>query len=213
MKQTSRTPLVLTILTVVLSSLTLAFLGNLWGRPANLRPIAPVDPQFTNIAPVRASYAQLAREEADLSDFDCYACHEKEKPPPLTFDENHNLIVPREHGNIVMAHGQHNRNNLCYNCHNEANLELFQTRDGRELKLADSTSLCGSCHGPTYRDWEVGAHGRTSGHWDRKLGAFDRKDCVSCHDPHSPRFPSQKPAPGPNPLRGPVRAASIERSH
>ena len=74
-----------------------------------------------------------------------------------------------------MAHGRHNRNNLCYNCHNESNLELFQTRDGRELKLADSTPLCGSCHGPTYRDWEAGAHGRTSGYWNRQLGAFSAR--------------------------------------
>jgi hypothetical protein len=100
-----------------------------------------------------------------------------------------------------MHHGSHERNNNCFNCHNENNLEVFQTRDGRELTFANSTPLCGSCHGPTYRDWEAGVHGRASGYWDRALGAYDRKLCVNCHNPHSPRFPGRQPAPGPHPLR------------
>src|SRR5256885_10239100 len=54
-----------------------------------------------------------------LSDFDCYACHERNKPPPLRFDDNHNLIIPKEHSDLVMGHGSHNRNNLCFNCHDE----------------------------------------------------------------------------------------------
>ena len=205
---------VLTGLVLVFVGLSVAFLGNLWGRPARLPDIPLVDPQYTNTVTARTNLADLMRAKADLSDFDCYACHEKNKPPPLRFDTNQVLIVPAEHQDIVMGHGRHNRNNLCYNCHNEANLELFQTRDGRELKLTDSTPLCGSCHGPTYRDWEAGAHGRTSGYWDRKLGPFERKDCVSCHNPHAPRFPSRHPAPGPHPLRQPHKPSLVaERSH
>jgi hypothetical protein len=208
------TALVLTGLVVAFTGLTLAFWGELWGHPAQLSPIPLVDPQFTNTATVRTSLAELTKAKADLSDFDCYTCHDKAKPPPLRFDANHNLIVPDEHKDIVMGHGRHNRNNLCYNCHDEANLEVFQTRDGRELKLNDSTPLCGSCHGPTYRDWEAGAHGRTSGYWNRQLGPMERKDCVSCHNPHSPRFPGRAPAPGPHPLRSrPKPAMDAERSH
>jgi uncharacterized CHY-type Zn-finger protein len=119
----------------------------------------------------------------------------------LRFDADHNLIIPQEHSDIVMKHGSHNRNNLCFNCHNETNLELLQPRDGRELKFSESTQLCGSCHGPNYRDWEAGAHGRTSGYWNRSMGPITRKDCVSCHNPHSPKFPGRKPAPPPHPLR------------
>ena len=40
-------------------------------------------------------------------------------------------IVPKEHADIVMGHGTHDRNNNCFNCHDEQNLELLQTRDGR----------------------------------------------------------------------------------
>ena len=86
-----------------------------------------------------------------------------------------NIIVAKEHPDIVMGHGQHGRNNNCFNCHNETNLVLLQPRDGRELKFADSPKLCGSCHGPTYRDWEAGAHGRTSGYWDRSKGLIATK--------------------------------------
>jgi uncharacterized CHY-type Zn-finger protein len=112
-----------------------------------------------------------------------------------------------------MGHGRHGRNNNCFNCHNETNLVLLQPRDGRELKFADSTQLCGSCHGPTYRDWEAGAHGRISGYWDRSQGPIERKDCVNCHNPHSPRFPSRKPAPGPHPLREMTAADAAPASH
>ncbi len=185
----------------VFLALAAAFGLNLWGRPAPLSPMLPVESWVTNTATVRTNYADLIRLKADLSDFDCYGCHDKKKPPQLRFDTNHNLVIPEEHKDVVMGHGRHNRNNLCFNCHDEANLELVQTRDGRELKLSESTGLCGSCHGPTYRDWDAGAHGRTSGYWNRELGPIDRKPCVSCHNPHSPAFPSRKPAPGPHPLR------------
>ena len=202
MNTTSRTPLVLSLLTIGFGALALAFASGYPRSPLTLPPIPLVDPQFTNTATVRVSLADLTRAKADLSDFDCYACHERNKPPPLRFDDKHNLLIPDEHKDIVMAHGRHNRNNLCFNCHDEANLELLQTRDGLQVKMIDSPPLCGSCHGPTYRDWEAGAHGRTSGYWDRRSGEMDRKNCVSCHNPHAPKFPQQPPAPGPHPLHG-----------
>jgi hypothetical protein len=196
--RTSRTLAALSLLFVALAA---AFLLNLWGRPVSLPTIPPVDSIVTNTATVRQSYAELIRIKADLSDFDCYVCHEKGKPPPLRFDTNQNIIIQKPHSDIVMHHGSHERNNNCFNCHNELNLEQFQTRDGRQLKLSESTPLCGSCHGPTYRDWEGGAHGRTGGYWSKAFGATTRKNCVECHNPHAPKFPGRKPAPGPHSLR------------
>lgn len=184
----------------VFLALAAGFLSDSSSRPAPRSAIPLVDPGFLKTATVRTSYGELVTSGSDLSDFDCYGCHEKGKPPTLRFDASHNLIVPTEHSDVVMGHGRNNRNNLCFNCHDETNLERFQTRDGRELKFADSTQLCGSCHGPTYRDWEAGAHGRTSGYWNRSMGPITRKDCVSCHNPHSPKFPGRKPAPPPHPL-------------
>ena len=207
-----RTAWVLSALTLVFLALAGAFLYNVWGRLPNPSPIPLVDLAFLDTATARESYAELVRKKADLSDFDCYGCHERGKPPPIRYDTNHVIIIPKEHANLVMAHGRHDRNNNCFNCHNENNLEHFQTRDGRELKFAESTPLCGSCHGPTYRDWEAGIHGRTSGHWARELGEYRRRDCVECHNPHAPKFPGRNPAPGPHPLRE-LTATSPETKH
>jgi hypothetical protein len=198
----AKTTKVLLLLSAAFVVLALAFLGNLWGRTSALPPIPLVDTNFLSTATVRQAYPDLVKAGEDLSDFDCYACHEKGKPPPLRFDTNQNLIIPKEHSDIVMHHGSHERNNNCFNCHNENNLTQLQTRDGHEVMFTNSQLLCGSCHGPTLRDWEAGVHGRTSGFWDRALGPADRKLCVNCHNPHAPKFPGRKPAPGPHPLRG-----------
>lgn len=200
MPMNNRTPMVLSILAVVFAGLAVAFLSDSWGYPAPRAPIPLVDRSFLDTATVRRSYADLVRAKEDLSDFDCYACHEKGHPPQLRYDANQKLIVPPEHADVVMGHGSHGRNDNCFNCHNESNLTVLQPRDGRELKFENSTQLCGSCHGPTYRDWESGAHGRINGYWDTKLGAAVKKDCVNCHNPHSPRFPGRQPAPAPHPL-------------
>ena len=207
MSDRAKTSLTLTTLAVVFLALMALFLSNYSARPVPLQSIPLVETNFLDTATVRQSYADLVRAKADLSDFDCYACHEKGKPPTLRFDTNQNLIIPKEHSDIVMGHGSHGRNNNCFNCHNETNLTLLQTRDGREVTFMNSQLLCGSCHGPTYRDWEAGAHGRTSGYWNRSPEATDRKICANCHDPHSPHFPQRKPAPGPH-LLHPVTTVS-----
>jgi len=200
----------LLLLSAVFTLLTVGFLGSPWGKSAAPAPIPLVDTNFLSTATVRQAYPDLVKAGEDLSDFDCYACHEKDKPPPLRYDTNQNLIIPKEHSNIVMHHGSHERNNNCFNCHNENNLTQLQTRDGHEVTFANSQLLCGSCHGPTLRDWEAGVHGRTSGYWDLALGAADRKLCANCHNPHSPKFPGRPPAPGPHPLRGGESVASVE---
>ncbi len=181
--------------------LAAAMLAKPWAQPVARRPIPLVDPAFLEQTPWRKSYADLVRGKEDLSDFECYVCHEKKNPPPLRFDAQQTLIVPDEHSDIKMGHGSHNRNNLCFNCHNETNLLTFSTRDGNELKFSDSSRLCGSCHGPNYRDWEAGVHGRMNGYWNHQLGEFRRLDCVNCHNPHAPRIPTRQPAPPPHSLR------------
>jgi hypothetical protein len=212
MTKGDRTGTVLLIAAIVFVALGLKFVSGSGTRLKALQTIPLVDPQFLETATIRKSYAELIRTKADLSDFDCYACHEKGKSPTLRFDAQHNLVVPKEHEDIVMGHGTHNRNNNCFNCHDEQNLELLQARDGRQIKLVESPLLCGSCHGPTYRDWEAGAHGRTGGYWDRTAGPIQRKICVDCHNPHRPKIPPRKPAPGPH-LLHPVAAVAAEASH
>lgn len=213
MKNDRNSTLALVGLSVAFLLLAVVFWVEAWGAPPALYEIPLVDPEFTKTDTVRQSYQALVDAEEDVLAFDCYLCHEEDQPPPLRFDENHKLIIPEEHENIVLNHGQHDRNNNCFNCHNEQNLLTFQTRDGRELGFADSTQLCGSCHGPTIRDWEAGAHGRTGGYWNEALGERTRQDCVSCHNPHSPAFPSRAPAPGPYPLHMAVGSTAASPEH
>ena len=200
MSADKKTSIVLAGWTMVCLALTGAFLLNLWGRPVPLPALPVVDPGFTNTATVRLSAAELIRSGGDASGLDCYACHEKTKPPQLHFGTNNIVLLPKEHEDLVMRHGRNNRNDHCFNCHDPENLDMLKTRDGLKLKITESTKLCASCHGPTYRDWEAGIHGRTSGYWDRKLGPISRVECASCHDPHAPAFPSMKPGPKPHPL-------------
>jgi len=198
MMQKDRTPAVLSALAATFLALTAAFLINLWGHPQTPQPIPLVDPELVKPDTFRVSYAELIRREADVSDYECNGCHDIGKPPTLQFDTNHNVIVSMHSATVVMGHGSHDRNNLCFNCHDENNLELLQTRDGRQLKLYESAPLCGSCHGPTYRDWEAGVHGRTGGYWDEALGQRTRQICVDCHNPHHPKIPGRKPLPPPH---------------
>ena len=130
----------------------------------------------------------------------CAACHNESEEVELDWDDDGNVIIPEAHKDLVLRHGRHNRNNGCFNCHVENQLNELQNRNGQQFKLTESTQLCASCHGPTYRGWEEGIHGRTSGYRNLDLGAASRKECTSCHDPHAPIFPVLKPAPKPHPL-------------
>ncbi len=191
----------------VFAATIVLFINDTWARPASRAAIPLVDPAFLDQSTWRIAYADLERAGEDLWDFDCLACHEVDDPPVVTYDEHQQIVVPEEHENIKLGHGTHGRNNNCYNCHNQANLATLSAREGQELSFAQSSQICGSCHGPTIRDWDSGSHGRTNGYWDRALGPAVRKDCVNCHDPHSPKFPGRKPAPGPHSLHSDISSA------
>lgn len=198
MRADDKSNFVLTWLAVGFCALAGAFWLNLWGKPAGRTMIPPTPPEFTNTATVRLSASDLIRTDGDTSGFSCYACHDAKKEVVLHLDANGVAVLPEAHKDIVMRHGSKDRNDHCFICHNPKNLEQLRVREGQSFKIAEGNRLCGSCHGPTYRDWEAGVHGRTVGFWSAKLGATLRSDCTSCHDPHSPAFPPLKPGPAPN---------------
>jgi len=200
-KNIGPTNLLLAGLALAFAALAALFIADLWGHPPVRKKIPPVDRAFLEATPWRRTYGDLVKAKEDLSDYDCYGCHEKTKPPPIRFDASQKIIVPKEHADIATGHGSHDRNNLCYNCHNEQNLVTLQVRDGRTVRFDNIPPLCGSCHGPAYRDWEAGAHGRISGYWDHGRGGSVRLSCANCHDPHAPEIPARQPAPGPHALR------------
>ncbi len=103
-----------------------------------------------------------------------------------------------QHLDIVLDHGLNTR---CFNCHARENRAELELMGGERVPLAQAVDLCAGCHGTTFRDWEVGTHGRTMGSWRSDDPAFRRLQCIECHDPHSPAFPGLKPLPGPNTWR------------
>jgi len=187
-------------LTILFCLVAIALFFDVWGHPVKSTVWPPVDSKFTNTATVRMSAAQLIKSGEDTSTFDCYGCHDKKKPVQLHLDAKNHAILPPEHNDLKMQHGRNNRNDNCFNCHDSENLDHLKTKDGHSLAFSEASKLCGSCHGPTYRDWEIGIHGRVSGYWNRKLGAPIKQDCTSCHNPHAPAFPQIQPAPRPHGL-------------
>jgi len=136
----------------------------------------------------------LSRAEFQFGRFSlrCNECH---RSLPIPYVEGKSWT---NHSNIRMAHGINKR---CLNCHHPANREAFVDDDGNEIPWDQPQAVCSKCHGPVYRDWENGAHGRSNGYWDQTRGTQVRLKCIQCHDPHSPRFPQLASTPGPHSLR------------
>ncbi|MHC5003646.1 MAG: hypothetical protein ACYTJ0_11025 [Planctomycetota bacterium] len=103
-----------------------------------------------------------------------------------------------EHQHIVLDHGL---NDLCFNCHDRQDRDRLALRGGETVSFAEVPRLCAKCHGPTYRDWQRGMHGRTVGSWDPKSPEHVRLVCSQCHDPHAPAYDPMRPLPGPHTLR------------
>jgi len=160
----SRTAWVLRGLVVLFCGLAGAFLLNLWGRTAPLKSIPSstrlfsTPPRFGGPTPIWSP----RRRSVGLR---LLCLHERKKPPVLRYDANHKLIVPQEHSDIVMGHGEQGRNNNCFNCHDETNLEQLLARDGRVVKFQDSRNFAAVV---MVRPSKTGKRRtrRISGYWD-----------------------------------------------
>jgi hypothetical protein len=124
-----------------------------------------------------------------------YRCSDCHRIIPATEDTRRTFAQHRE---IELQHGINTR---CLNCHHPTNRDAFVDDFGHEISWHQPQQLCAKCHGPVYRDWREGSHGRTNGYWDTTKGTQTRRKCIECHDPHQPPFPSMQPAPPPNTLR------------
>lgn len=146
----------------------------------------------TDPSPVRQ--VKLTPEyQAGVFSFRCSDCH-KIFPPRA----NDTVRTVAQHQEIVLRHGT---NTWCLSCHHAANRDAFVDDRGGEIPWDQPQLLCSKCHGPVYRDWQHGAHGRSNGYWDKARGEQTRLKCIECHHPHQPPFPPMHPAPGPNTLR------------
>jgi hypothetical protein len=173
----------------------LALAGLLWAGPwsfvSPVRPPTDVPAWAVDTAPVRHP---TLRPEITLAGFTygCSDCHKLFPSPPET---TRSLT---QHRDIELKHGINTR---CFNCHHRTNRDAFVDDWGREIPPNQPQLLCAKCHGPVYRDWLHGSHGRTNGYWDKRQGPQQRRKCIECHDPHQPPFPPMPPAPAPNTLR------------
>jgi len=121
----------------------------------------------------------------------CNTCH-------TTRPANHELKMGTEllqfHQGIKGAHGNLN----CVSCHHpEEGYQSLRLANGKALPYTEVMQLCAQCHGPQYRDYQHGAHGGMNGFWDLSRGNRYRNNCIDCHNPHAPKFPTLQPAPGP----------------
>lgn len=165
--------------------------GALWNGLADSGSGARADserhPVRVSKAPVRGEVGPLRLERTGFT-YSCMECHQSIE----TRRGPKRLLA--EHEDIILDHG---RNNDCLNCHHPENRDAYVDYADGEISSKTPQLLCAKCHGPTYRDWEAGIHGRRSGHWDLAAGEQKRLACIQCHDPHRPQFAPMAPMPGP----------------
>lgn len=131
--------------------------------------------------------SQLIPVESFSSDyFPCNDCHIE-----LEVNTQRRELVEM-HDDIIFDHDSENR--WCLACHNTYDRDSLILAGGKQLGFNESYKLCGQCHGPKYRDWKLGIHGKRTGEWN---GQKQYRLCVHCHDPHSPKIKSLQPMPPP----------------
>lgn len=115
--------------------------------------------------------------------FKCSQCHNNQ---PVSIAE----AADTAHGDIKLDHG--GREPLaCFTCHNRQERDFLETEAGVRVDMDHSYQLCAQCHFRQKKDWVGGAHGKRVSHWAGKRVV---QSCVSCHNPHSPRFKKRWPA-------------------
>ena len=129
------------------------------------------------------NFRVLARKD-QISRFRCSVCH-NDKPIRM---QN---AAQFTHGDIQLNHGLGNNLLTCNECHNRENRDYLVDKQGQKIDFDHSYQLCGKCHFRQKRDWLGGAHGKRESYW---AGERVVRNCTSCHNPHSPAFPTKMPA-------------------
>jgi hypothetical protein len=115
--------------------------------------------------------------------FKCSQCHDN-KPVSIS------RAAEMAHGDIKLDHGGREKPLSCYTCHNKEERDYLETEAGVKVDIDHSYQLCAQCHFRQLKDWVGGAHGKRVSYWS---GQRVVRSCVSCHNPHSPRFKKRWP--------------------
>jgi hypothetical protein len=94
------------------------------------------------------------------------------------------------HGDIILDHGGREKPLSCFTCHNLEDRDSLETEAGVKVDMDHSYQMCAQCHFRQKKDWVGGAHGKRVSYW---AGQRVVTNCVSCHNPHSPRFEKRWP--------------------
>ena len=130
----------------------------------------------------------------------CATCHSGDNADRIVAGQG----APESfHTGVALMHGPL----TCGSCHAE-DRSMLRLADGETIPFAEAMALCSQCHGPQRRDYEHGAHGGMTGHWDLKAGGRERAMCLDCHAAHSPATEPVTPVLPPQ-----DRFASTESSH
>lgn len=144
------------------------------------------------IPPSAGAKEKVAKEGDDIpglfvprartsENFPCSRCHNY-RPT----DKNKRKLK-LYHTNIILKHAGGQQ--WCHDCHDD-DKDKLRLQNGQLIGFEKSYYLCGQCHGTIFRDWKAGIHGKRTGMWN---GEKLYRLCVSCHDPHQPRFKPLKP--------------------
>jgi len=121
-----------------------------------------------------------------IESFPCNKCHNV----PLTKMVSDDPTGKKAHWQIRLEHADHKIMD-CATCHNSDNLEYLQAQNHRSISFNNSYDVCRQCHSTQYNDWLGGAHGKNISVW---LPPRLAKNCVDCHNPHSPGLEKRWPA-------------------
>jgi hypothetical protein len=116
----------------------------------------------------------------------CASCHANRASNP---EIGSGKALQEFHQGLHYAHGTLK----CSSCHNPDDYNSLRLAEGRTLPFTEVQTLCAQCHASQANDYQHGAHGGMSGHWDLSRGPRQRKGCIDCHDPHAPAFPEMVP--------------------
>lgn len=113
----------------------------------------------------------------------CSTCHGIRKP---NFSNTKWTSLDEFHQGLEVDHGKL----VCYACHNPDDADTLKSADGKKIPYPDVMTLCSQCHGTQALAYAHGAHGGMNGYWDLTRGPQLKNNCIDCHDPHRPRYPS-----------------------
>ncbi len=149
-----------------------------------------VDGNLFDTTPVRGELKPLELRRGSFV-YRCTECHNDFQ------NEGRQEELKGEHAEI-QARFNHGLNTICLNCHHPRERTAYVDHDGSAIPSEHPERLCAKCHGPVYREWQLGIHGRQNGYWNRTKGPRSKLVCTQCHDPHHPAFALMTPDPPPD---------------